>query len=66
MSELGRMLRQRCSFCDSSSVEWLSLGDARVLGLPVDEAVDALGVVESVWRCADCGECGFFGPDFAF
>lgn len=45
-------------------MEWLSPVEARVggMGQLLDEVEEVLGVVESVWRCPACGECGFFGP----
>jgi hypothetical protein len=56
-----RQVRSSCSAC-GAWIEWLSVVEARTAGLPVDEAMTHLGVIESVWRCPLCGECGFFGP----
>lgn len=57
-----RTVRSSCSECGSGGLVWLSPEEARVDGMPVDEATEMLGSVESVWRCGSCGEIGFFGP----
>jgi hypothetical protein len=57
-----RMSRSSCSECGSAGIDWISLGEARAAGLPVDEALSVVGRIESVWRCPLCGGCGFFGP----
>jgi uncharacterized protein with PIN domain len=56
-----RTVRSSCSECGAGDLLWLSADEARVDGIPVDEAEMFLGSVESVWRCPSCGEVGFFG-----
>jgi len=60
---LAKALRPRCSMCGAGGLEWLSPWEAERAGLPVAEAIEYLGRVQSVWRCLVCGEVGFFGPD---
>ena len=55
-------VRSSCSACGWGRLDWLSVAEARLAGLPVDEAAKMLGPVESVWQCPSCYECGFFGP----
>jgi len=57
-----RSVRAHCSICGAGGLEWMTADEGRSAGLPVDEAMQFVGPIASVWRCSGCGECGFFGP----
>jgi hypothetical protein len=63
----GRGVREVCSQCGSTSLEWMDRVGALDAGLDLSKAEDFIGApVEKVWHCTACGERGFFGPVCGF